>query len=143
MNNLVILGIPRNAYGQSYFTLRSVFLDGVPPPRIHLHLKLYCVNPEVPIGEVDAFNEEAPPRSRKEDEISRVDAVHFEEWLLRIWRRKDDLIENFLVDGSFDGSKEILHVPVKLRSGWEAIHACLLVCIALILYLSKRIALNI
>jgi len=88
-------GIPRGAYGQSYFTLRSVFWDGVPPPKIHLHLKLFHVSSQVPIGDVDVYTEKAPPQSRKEDEISVVESVTFEKWLLDIWRKKDDLMEFF------------------------------------------------
>lgn len=38
-------------YGQTYYTLRSIFFDGVPPPRIHLHLRLFDVCKEVPIGD--------------------------------------------------------------------------------------------
>ena len=45
-------GIPPLAYGQSYYTLRSIFFDGVPPPQIHLHLRLFDVNKEVPIGDL-------------------------------------------------------------------------------------------
>lgn len=118
-------------------------MDGVPPPSIRLHLKLYRVDSDIPIGAVDTYNDGAPPWSRKEDEISRVDAVRFEGWLLGIWRRKDDLMETYLADGSFDASKEILHVPVKLRSSWEAIHACLLFCVALMVYMSKKVPPNI
>lgn len=41
-------------YGQSYYTLRSIFFDGVPPPRIHLHLRLFDVSKEVPIGDLSS-----------------------------------------------------------------------------------------
>ena len=45
-------GIPPLGYGQSYYTLRSIFFDGVPPPRIHFHLRLFDVSKEVPIGDL-------------------------------------------------------------------------------------------
>src|ERR1700749_474194 len=94
-------GIPRDAYGQSYYTLRSVFLDGVPPPKIHLDLKLFQVKGEIPLGDVDVYEGKTSPLNRNEAEISRVESVRFEEWLLDLWRQKDERMECFLTSGSF------------------------------------------
>jgi len=42
-------GIPPMKYGQSYYTLQSIFFDGVPPPVIHMHLRVFNVGKDVPI----------------------------------------------------------------------------------------------
>lgn len=128
-------GIPRGAYGQSYFTLRSVFLDGVPPPRIHLHLKMFHVTSQIPIGDVDVFSEKAPSQSRKEDEIPMVESAAFEKWLLELWRKKDKMIETFLVQGKFAKDGEFL--PLRLRTRWDALHSCNAVGVGWVMWLLK------
>lgn len=136
------LGIPRNAYGQSYYTLRSVFLDGVPPPKIHVHLKLFHVESEIPLGDVDVYQEKAPSESRKEDEISRVESARFEEWVLELWRKKDAMIEMFLVQRAFSpestGSPGFTF-PLQLRSNWEILHSWCLFGPGLVAFLLKQV----
>jgi len=130
-------GIPNGAYGQSYYTLRSVFLDGVPPPKIHLHLKLFQVMGGIPIGDVEFREESAQTMSGKEAEISRMESARFEEWLVTLWRQKDERLETFLNSGSLDPKgvhKQSKSLPIKLRSRWEALHACILFSLALVVY---------
>lgn len=119
-------GIPRGEYGQSYYTLRSVFMDGVPPPKIHLHLKLFRVETEIPIGDVDVVSEKTPSFTGNEDEVSRVDSAQFENWLLTLWRQKDDLIEHFHQNGNFDSldNKNSVRIQICLRNIMEAGHSC-------------------
>ncbi|QRV83363.1 acyltransferase [Ceratobasidium sp. AG-Ba] len=88
-------GIPRGGYGQAYYTLRSIFMQGVPPPRVHVHLRLYDVTRDVPIG-IPQGAEEASPAER---------AV-FDKWLLERWQEKDALMEMQLTEGRFRGSNE-------------------------------------
>jgi len=94
-------GIPHAGIGQAYYTLRSVFMDGVPPPCVHLHLRLYNVRRDVPIGDV-----------RESDGIGRgADATEeekkvFEGWLLERWREKDRLMDEFYCDGEFQSTKD-------------------------------------
>ncbi|KAF8591904.1 acyltransferase-domain-containing protein [Ramaria rubella] len=54
-------GIPRNGYGQSYYTLRSIFFDGVAPPSIHIHLRLYDVRKDVPLGHLPSTQSPISP----------------------------------------------------------------------------------
>src|ERR1700761_2152005 len=118
-------GIPRNGYGQSYYTLRSVFLGGIPPPNIHIHLKLYNVNTDIPIGDVDVYQNQAPPRGRKEGEITKAESTTFERWLLDVWRQKDGLLENFLNNGQLAQANPGLvrcRIPLRLRRRREIVH---------------------
>lgn len=55
-------GIPRTGYGQSYYTLRSIFMDRVPPPVVHMHLRLLDVASSVPIGNLSGADPVKLPR---------------------------------------------------------------------------------
>ena len=88
-------GIPRGAYGQSYYTLRSIFIQGVPPPQVHVHLRLYDVAKDIPIG---------TPRGA--EEANEAERKVFEQWLLTRWREKDQLMEMQLTEGRFKSSTE-------------------------------------
>jgi len=172
-------GIPPKGYGQSYYTLRSIFIDGIPPPRIHMHLRLYDVRKDVPLGDlssevhspianrghnlmppspgvpspstpgfspIDPFH---PPTGRlsraereKDMDPTTKEAALFEQWLRKMWREKDALLDRYLETGTFAdrskvtirdsgvsvdvatprGSGEI-EVPMELRSKWEILEA--------------------
>ncbi|CAE6378535.1 unnamed protein product [Rhizoctonia solani] len=88
-------GIPRGGYGQAYYTLRSIFMQGVPPPRVHVHLRLYDVARDVPIG---------VPRGA--EEANETERAAFDQWLLARWREKDGLMEQQLTEGRFKASSE-------------------------------------
>ncbi|KAG8987453.1 hypothetical protein FRB90_003331, partial [Tulasnella sp. 427] len=91
-------GIPPAGYGQSYYTLRSVFLDRVPPPELHIHMRMYQVARDVPIGDVGHAKDGHVGRGAEaSDEETKV----FGEWLLSRWREKDELLETFYRSGRF------------------------------------------
>ncbi|KZT41410.1 hypothetical protein SISSUDRAFT_981995 [Sistotremastrum suecicum HHB10207 ss-3] len=122
-------GIPRNAYGQSHYTLRSVFMSGIPPPNIHLHLRIYDVKTEVPIGDVDIRRDKAATHSRTESEATQEERQVFENWLLQRWREKDALLEGFHQIGLLAPPKksqtecfnERFTIPMALGSLWELV----------------------
>ncbi|KAG9102727.1 hypothetical protein FRC06_001300 [Ceratobasidium sp. 370] len=89
-------GIPRGGYGQAYYTLRSIFMQGVPPPRVHVHLRLYDVARDVPIGTPQGAEEASPP-----------ERAAFDKWLLERWQEKDALMETQLTEGGFRSSSEV------------------------------------
>ena len=95
---------------------------------------------EVPIGDVDVYVENVPSRSRKEDEPSRIGSGRFEEWLLALWRHKDDLMERYLAAGTFSSTKDCEStLPLKLKSKWEIIHACSVWVLGFVIYGLKHI----
>ncbi|KAF2733531.1 hypothetical protein EJ04DRAFT_513173 [Polyplosphaeria fusca] len=71
-------GVPRGKYGQDIFTIRSTFLQGIRPKSVSLHWRRFAVK-DMPLD----------------------DAKAFEQWLLQRWREKDDLMEDYIVNGRF------------------------------------------
>ncbi|KAF8755880.1 Phosphate acyltransferase [Rhizoctonia solani] len=69
--------------------------EGVPPPRVHVHLRLYDVARDVPIG---------VPRG--EEEANETERAAFDQWLLARWKEKDNLMEQQLTEGRFRSSSE-------------------------------------
>jgi len=125
-------GIPRLGYGQSYYTLRSILFSGVPPPRIHMHLKLYNVKHDIPMGTI-SIDEQG-----NELEATDLDKSRFAEWIRQVWRDKDERFERFYETGSFasetshvngetqiaaSSSAQEVEVPLRLRSSWEILDA--------------------
>ncbi|KAH7107013.1 acyltransferase-domain-containing protein [Auriculariales sp. MPI-PUGE-AT-0066] len=127
-------GVPPMGYGQNYYTLRSIGIYGAPPPRVHIHLKLYNVKRDVPIGKID-------PNS---SDVSEEDRVKFDEWMRERFVKKDEEFERYYATGSLAGveSHEIqgpatvatpllakqhtpreVSIPIKLRSPWEVLDA--------------------
>ncbi|KIY45351.1 hypothetical protein FISHEDRAFT_49261 [Fistulina hepatica ATCC 64428] len=115
---IATLGTGRSPYGQDYYTMRSVFFDGVQPPTVHLHLRLFDVR-SVPIGDMSASNPAATPsldKSAVEVDIPVQEKEAFDEWLRILWKNKDESIERFHKDGSFvNGPKPDALIPLKLK----------------------------
>ncbi len=100
----------------------------MPPPRIHLHLKLHRVQTDVPIGRADAHGEKTPSLSRTESEISKAESEIFEKWILRVWQEKDDMLEDYLTTGSFQAREPsnrgvMFRLPLRLKSPLEIVNA--------------------
>lgn len=119
-------GIPRFGYGQSYYTLRSIFLDRIPPPTIHMHIRRFNVASDVPLGDLSSSNPTVLPNgsatSAVEIEVPEAEKVIFEEWLRGIWREKDQLMAKYLDTGSFV-SEDVVEIPLQLRSKHEILDA--------------------
>jgi hypothetical protein len=118
-------GIPEFEYGQSYYTLRSIFYDRVPPPTVHMHIRVFDVSREVPIGDISASNPKVLPQQKGEaveTDVSEEEREVFDGWLRDLWREKDSMMVRYLETGSFvqEGQKEVV-IPVELRSEWEAL----------------------
>lgn len=134
---IVYPGVPEMGYGQSYYTMRSVGIAGVPPPRVHVHLKLYHVKRDVPIGSL----------STGEVDVSEEDRVKFEEWMRARFVEKDAEFERYYTIGSLADTKSHIipeprveysraangdakvhspreiALPLRLRSVWETLDA--------------------
>src|ERR1700722_8858835 len=98
------IGVPPKGYGQSYYTLRSIFCDRIPPPAIHIHLRIFDVASEVPIGSSkDSPIDSARSRRTQPDDIefSEEERTRFDLWLRELWQDKDQLISRFHETGTF------------------------------------------
>ena len=113
-------GIPEFKYGQSYYTLRSIFFDRIPPPAVHMHIRVFDVSRDVPIGDISATNPNVLPQNKAdgvETEVPKDEKEVFDWWLRDLWREKDSMMVRYLEMGSFaeEGGKEVV-IPVKLRN---------------------------
>jgi len=116
-------GVPPMGYGQSYYTLRSIFFDGIPPPAIHMHIRRFDVAADVPIGKVPAHLSRAQPDGLPRGEVPIVDVPEderqtFDVWLRDRWIEKDKLMQRFHDTGSFSSSLDKypeIDVPLRLK----------------------------
>jgi hypothetical protein len=108
-------------YGQSYYTLRSILLDGVPPPAVHMHIRVFNVAQEVPIGNLGALDPDRLPMHDPAAEVNipEEEAAKFDEWLRALWQDKDRLLTRFHETGSFlvdsDSEKAAVCLPLRLQ----------------------------
>ena len=99
-------GVPRAGYGQSYYTLRSIFMDGIPPPEVICHVRLFNIQKDVPLranraqqqdtGLTLEQRKEAAKATAKNPgslEASDEDKKVFDSWLRERWMEKDAMLE--------------------------------------------------
>lgn len=133
-------------YGQSYYTLRSIFLDRVPPPTVHMHLRLIDVASSVPIGDLSGTNAAATPpvaaastqppsyptpahanggganeKMAIEADVSETERVAFDDWLRALWRLKDEKLEAYYQSGSKDPGGDGMRDDKAFASGLPAV----------------------
>lgn len=105
-------GVPPAGYGQDYYTLRSIFMQGVPPPAIHIHYTMTRITSPVAndtssnaksVANVSSASTDVPPLGEnvKPAESSETEREAFEQWLRKRWERKDELMHRFYQDGDF------------------------------------------
>ncbi|KAJ2928814.1 hypothetical protein H1R20_g8326, partial [Candolleomyces eurysporus] len=143
---VVYPGVPPARYGQSYYTLRSIFLDGVPPPEIHIHLRLLDVKGQVPIGDLSASKPTPVDGATKqkgvvEVEIPSNEKETFDVWLRELWQEKDESIGRFHETGSFskDPAPPKLNIPIQLDRKLEILDAFCFFWPAALAYSWKRL----
>jgi lysocardiolipin and lysophospholipid acyltransferase len=71
----------RGKFGQDYYSLRSMYLQGRPPPSVNMYWRRFAVK-DIPLGDHEAFDL----------------------WLRERWIEKDGFIEHYLTTGRFPGS---------------------------------------
>ncbi|KAI9511751.1 acyltransferase-domain-containing protein [Russula earlei] len=123
-------GVPPMGYGQSYYTLQSIFLDGVPPPAVHMHIRRFDVTTDVPIGNVPRSHsgtplDGTPRRKALEVDVPEHERQAFDLWLRDRWTEKDQLMQRFHDTGSFSSRDEYpeIDVPLQLRHKREVLDA--------------------
>ncbi|KAG7099415.1 hypothetical protein E1B28_001268 [Marasmius oreades] len=139
---MVYPGIPPLGYGQDYYTLRSIFFDGIAPPAIHVHLRIFDINRDVPIGDLSTTNPSTlpgPSRERAvEVDVLEKEKVTFDLWLRELWTEKDKSISQFLDTGKFSISTPPVEIPLRLRRNKEVFDAfCFFLPFALIYAVRK------
>lgn len=102
-----------------HHSLNSIFSQKGALPKVHMHLRLYDVVKDVPIGNIDNTDDNGQPNDATPDEKRT-----FETWLCERWREKDTLMARYVEDGSFVASSVELRarrveIPVQLRRAHE------------------------
>ncbi|KAE9410871.1 hypothetical protein BT96DRAFT_846615 [Gymnopus androsaceus JB14] len=122
---MVYPGIPPLGYGQDYYTLRSMFFDGVPPPVLYVHIRLFNVQ-DLPIGDISDKHTPStlPNTNAVEVEIPESEKAEFDIWLRELWQEKDESMSRFFEIGRFS-TKElpVFEIPLKLRNTREVFDA--------------------
>ncbi|KAF8746213.1 hypothetical protein AX14_000016 [Amanita brunnescens Koide BX004] len=123
---IIYPGIPPLGYGQNYYTLRSIFFDGIAPPVIHMHLRLFKVTTDVPLGNLSVTHTNGNGHGVATHLVPEVDIppaerIIFDEWLRELWKEKDEFITKHLNSGHA-GNRSI-DIPLKLRRKREYLDA--------------------
>ncbi|EMD41741.1 hypothetical protein CERSUDRAFT_110317 [Gelatoporia subvermispora B] len=121
-------GIPPFGYGQDYYTLRSIFFDGISPPEVYMHIRRFDVMREVPIGDISSSKPDNTPNGDSSKPSVEVDIPNeerdtFEVWLRDRWREKDALMSKYMDGGSFVEAQEQVKIPLKLKQKREILNA--------------------
>jgi len=74
-------GVPRGKFGQDLFTLRSTYFQGRPPKSVNMYWRRFAIS-------------SIPLHSSEE----------FDLWVRERWTEKDQLLEEYLVNGRFPGT---------------------------------------
>ncbi|KAF9243936.1 acyltransferase-domain-containing protein [Melanogaster broomeanus] len=125
---IIYPGIPPKGYGQSYYTLRSIFCDRIPPPVVHIHLRTFDVAKDVPIGDISESDPGVIPNGTGgagavEVDFSEYEKTIFDMWLRRLWTEKDEYITKFLERDTTPSGQEPVEIPLGLRNKSEIAHA--------------------
>jgi hypothetical protein len=118
-------------YGQSYYTLRSIFFDGIPPPAVHMHIRRFDVAKDVPIGDISRSISRTPNNDPLHVQTLGADVPEdereaFDVWLRDRWTEKDQLMQRFHDAGSFSSSLDKypeINVPLQLKHKREIFYA--------------------
>jgi hypothetical protein len=118
-------------YGQSHYTLRSIFFDGIPPPAVHMHIRRFDVAADVPIGNIPRSISGTPLDGRSREEVLGVEVPEderqtFDVWLRGRWLEKDQLMQRFHDSGSFSSPLDKypeIGLPLQLRHKREVFDA--------------------
>ncbi|KAF7982033.1 hypothetical protein HWV62_30292 [Athelia sp. TMB] len=130
------VGAGEAEYAQGFYTLRSIFFDRVPPPVVHMHVRVFDVARDVPIGVVAGAGKEkgnghakagleGGEKAPAEVEFPAAEREAFDGWLRALWADKDTMIERFHATGSFGEKADAtrVDVPVALKTRREALNA--------------------
>jgi len=127
---VVYPGIPPMQYGQDYYTLRSIFFDGVAPPEIHVHLRMFEVTGNVPIGDLTGTSgtKTPDPKAKHTVEVDIPDHEKhiFDIWLRKLWMEKDESMDIFFKTGLFESATTnttAVEIPLKLHRKREVLDA--------------------
>jgi len=89
-------GNPRDLYAQDIYTFRTIYAECRGPSGVHMHFRRYAVS-DIP------YDNEAA----------------FEDWLLKRWTEKEEMMDYFYTNGHFHSDVDVVKTQVKLESVLE------------------------
>ncbi|EIW86486.1 hypothetical protein CONPUDRAFT_44786 [Coniophora puteana RWD-64-598 SS2] len=121
---MVYPGVPPMGYGQSWYTLRSIFCDRVPPPVVNMHIRIFDVSQEVPIGDISGTNPKTIPNGSARDtveiDVPEYEREAFDLWLRKLWTDKDEFITKFhATESDVLARRATIDIPLALKSDRE------------------------
>ncbi|EJT99919.1 acyltransferase-domain-containing protein [Dacryopinax primogenitus] len=108
-------GIPPAGYGQDFYTLRSVFFNGISPPTLHLHIRMWQAK-DLPLGDMSDSATRGAEASQEEKDM-------FDRWLLDRWREKDRWMDGFYKTGEFSNSQGRYTRTLEVKNPWAIAQA--------------------
>jgi len=118
---MVYPGVPPMGYGQDYYTLRSIFMDGVPPPTIHIHMKMFDIA-TIPVGDISKKPRDISSQQVAEVDIPEQEKEIFDNWLRKVWQEKDDIMTRSF-DNASPSTAPAVEIPLKLRRKRDILEA--------------------
>ena len=116
-------------------------MDRIPPPVVHMHLRLLDVASSVPIGDLSQTDSVALPPPLKADPSATAKVTFatlpngtapaspasieatvpdherdkFDLWLRDLWREKDAKMDEYHATGSFQSKARSVDIPLKVK----------------------------
>ncbi|OLL27007.1 putative acyltransferase [Neolecta irregularis DAH-3] len=111
-------GNPPGSYAQDIFDLRTIYGEGKGPIGVHMHFRRYLVS-----------------------DIPYDNEVAFEDWLLKRWKEKEEMLDYFYTNGHFHSDVDVVKTQAKLESLLEIFDIFNgLLAFILVSYLASKIA---
>ncbi|CCE61486.1 hypothetical protein TPHA_0A04110 [Tetrapisispora phaffii CBS 4417] len=97
-------GVKKHEYGELIYRLPKIFFEGKMPKLVDIHIRAFKIE-EIPVDNENKFTD----------------------WLLNVWKEKDELMEYYYDNGSFlknniEESSSVVTGPFKLKT-WEYLNS--------------------
>lgn len=112
-----------------------------------MHIRIFDVAHEVPIGDLSTTNPSVLPKDQSstkdssvEIEVPEAERETFDLWLRKLWETKDKDMAGYLQSGSFVNDSNLrIEVPLALKKRREAMDAFCFFIPALLAYLLSKL----
>ncbi|CAB4255245.1 similar to Saccharomyces cerevisiae YDR018C Probable membrane protein with three predicted transmembrane domains [Maudiozyma barnettii] len=82
-------GVSSDKYAESQYGLKSIFLESKYPKLVDIHIRAFKVD-DIPIDDEESFDE----------------------WLYKVWKEKDDLLDRYYRVGTFNHDSSLQHTII-------------------------------
>jgi len=116
-------------------------MDGRVPPKIHIHVRMFDVYEDIPIGDLSEVSMTDTKPTSAEVDVPDEERDAFDLWLQQLWREKDATIERYYETGSLAkaGEKGSIEFPVELKRTKDILDAFCLGLPAALVYSWRKL----